>query len=42
MQKRLVVAFGQTHVTEESWLDLEAMAQVQGQAHACLSRWRLA
>jgi len=29
MQKRLVVASGPTNVTEESWLDLEAMAQVE-------------
>ena len=29
MQKRLVVASGQRGVEEESWLDLEAMAQVE-------------
>jgi hypothetical protein len=29
MQKRLVVAPGQRSVEEESWLDLEAMAQVE-------------
>jgi hypothetical protein len=29
MQKRLVSAPGQNSVTEESWLDLEAMAQVE-------------
>jgi hypothetical protein len=29
MQKRLVVAAGQRSVAEESWLDIEAMAQVE-------------
>src|ERR687895_204840 len=29
MQKRLVAAPGQRSVAEESWLDLEAMAQVE-------------